>query len=316
MKISVVIPTRNRAQSLARCLESLAGQRLPPHEVIVVDNASADRTVRVASEFSGMLAVKYVYEALPDVARARNRGIEHATGDVVAFIDDDCTADPDWTEVLSRLHGETGGLVVGGVARNGYPGVLLCRLWQTVYGLWFNAVNRLDGGGCAFELPAVACPVKTLMTNNVSYARDVLRRAGRFMPGAGMNEDAEFHYRLSGLGVRVLFDPRLGVTHYYRNTFAAMARALFVSGRGVHRIRRGGAIRNSVLELGWRGRARFVCNLLRLPGRLAGLGLWTDAAAVLPFFAAKELITLAGYATEGFGACLRPQPAGDAGEPV
>ena len=88
--ISVVIATKDRASYLERAFESLERQiDAPPFEVIVVDNGSADRTPEVARAAANRLAVTYVHELEPNRGAARNRGVARATGDVVAFIDDD-----------------------------------------------------------------------------------------------------------------------------------------------------------------------------------------------------------------------------------
>jgi glycosyltransferase involved in cell wall biosynthesis len=68
--------------------------------VIVVDNASADHTKEVALSFSNSLNIKYVYEAERGIPYARNAGIRNATGDIVAFMDDDGVADEDWLKYI------------------------------------------------------------------------------------------------------------------------------------------------------------------------------------------------------------------------
>ena len=96
LSISVVVITRNRAEWLRDALESLAEQTRRPDEIVVVDNASEDHTEEVVAAFDAGLNVKYVYEPVRGIPRARNTGVNNATCDVVAFIDDDCVADRDW----------------------------------------------------------------------------------------------------------------------------------------------------------------------------------------------------------------------------
>lgn len=96
LSISVVIITLNRAEWLKDALTSLTRQSRQPDEVVVVDNGSKDRTREVVLGFSDRLNIKYVYETVRGIPRARNAGIRNATGDIIASIDDDCVADDDW----------------------------------------------------------------------------------------------------------------------------------------------------------------------------------------------------------------------------
>ncbi len=98
--ISVVIATRNRAESLKDTLASLTGQSRQADEVIVVDNGSSDHTREVVTSFRDMSNISYVYEAVKGIPHARNTGIQEAKGDIVVFIDDDCVAEEDWLKNL------------------------------------------------------------------------------------------------------------------------------------------------------------------------------------------------------------------------
>ena len=101
MKISVVICTHNRADSLRRALASLEKQTLPrdQFEVLVVDNASTDYTKAVAQSFSH-LSLTYLYESQLGLSRARNTGWQKAQANYIAFIDDDAVASPQWLAAL------------------------------------------------------------------------------------------------------------------------------------------------------------------------------------------------------------------------
>lgn len=100
ISISVVIVTRNRAESLSNALTSLTKQNRQPDEVIVVDNGSKDHTKEIVLSFSDSLNAKYIYEPVRGIQHARNAGIQGATGDVIAFIDDDCVADENWLRYI------------------------------------------------------------------------------------------------------------------------------------------------------------------------------------------------------------------------
>jgi glycosyltransferase involved in cell wall biosynthesis len=93
-EISVVIPARDAAGTLGELLESLRGQDLDrdQYEVVVVDNASRDDTAGVAAT----LGARVVDEPVASRSRARNRGVEEARAELIAFTDADCVASPGW----------------------------------------------------------------------------------------------------------------------------------------------------------------------------------------------------------------------------
>lgn len=94
LRLTLLIPTHNRSRELLRALESVARQELDPAlwECIVVDNASTDDTAEAVERFAAAhpaLRLRRVYEPVPGVSHARNRGLREATTDLVASIDDD-----------------------------------------------------------------------------------------------------------------------------------------------------------------------------------------------------------------------------------
>lgn len=110
MKVSVIICTANRSQRLLKTLESIAASALAESvewEVLVVDNNSSDATRQVAGDFckSNPTHFRYVFESKSGKSHALNRGILEASGDVLAFTDDDVTVETTWIRNLtSNLH--------------------------------------------------------------------------------------------------------------------------------------------------------------------------------------------------------------------
>lgn len=101
LKISVIVPFRNEEANIARCAESLLNQHFPSedYEIIFIDNCSSDRSTEVLNKYSN---IKLLSETLRSSYAARNKGISIAQGEIIAFIDCDCIADPDW---LANLWG-------------------------------------------------------------------------------------------------------------------------------------------------------------------------------------------------------------------
>src|SRR5437879_5783599 len=117
MKLSVVIPTLNRAAKLERTLRSLAAQTVPPdaYEVLVIDNGSSDGTAELllcyGRNFTNWQGLR---EAQPGAAAARNRGVLASRGEVVLFLDDDVIAASDLLqEHLNTQAAHPGSAVLG-----------------------------------------------------------------------------------------------------------------------------------------------------------------------------------------------------------
>jgi glycosyltransferase involved in cell wall biosynthesis len=103
-KISVIIPTFNRAKLLKRALSSVVNQSLKPHEIIVIDDGSSDETRSVAKDF----LVKYHYQPNSGVSRARNVGVKIASAEMIAFLDSDDEWHKDKLLLQSRFMQENG----------------------------------------------------------------------------------------------------------------------------------------------------------------------------------------------------------------
>lgn len=92
--VSVAICTRNRPADLARCLESIRSLNVPPDEVLVIDQSDVEGPID-----TGRFRIHRMSEH--GLSRARNEAITLASSDIIAFLDDDCTVPPDWTEALT-----------------------------------------------------------------------------------------------------------------------------------------------------------------------------------------------------------------------
>jgi len=106
MQVSVVVPTFNRKEKLLECLSSLERQTfsLQEFEVIVVDDGSTDETGTSVQEYltQAKLQLKFIQSEHAGPGVARNVGVQHASGDIIAFIEDDVTADEHWLEHALR----------------------------------------------------------------------------------------------------------------------------------------------------------------------------------------------------------------------
>jgi glycosyltransferase involved in cell wall biosynthesis len=142
-RLSVVVCTHNRPADLERCLDALADLDGGP-EVIVVDSASRPRcrdlVMRYARRIPGLV---YLYEAEPGLSRARNLGLAHATGQVVAFIDDDAAPRPDWDkEIVAAFEEDCAIGCVGGACAAAFDDPSDRPSWLSDRLLQFAGITR------------------------------------------------------------------------------------------------------------------------------------------------------------------------------
>ena len=101
-QVSVIIPVWNRELKLSKCLSGVLDQTFDDYEVVVVDSASTDGTKSVINEFARRSPkVKYVYEPVLGIGRARYRGEIFSKGEVILMTDSDCEVPRDWIERMS-----------------------------------------------------------------------------------------------------------------------------------------------------------------------------------------------------------------------
>lgn len=219
MQASVVIPTRDRPDSLARLLESIRASVPPPggSEVIIVNDGGQD-----VSALAVRFGARLITQPASGVAAARNRGVEAAQGEFVLFTDDDCLVSPDWMMRLSsRTAREPSALVMGKVL-NGLPHNPWAVSSQTLHDVvveWFNARPGRPG----------------FFTGN----NCCLRRQDWLSTG-GMNaawrvcggEEREFALRWAARGGRVVLEPSAVVHHFHRLTALSFLGQHFRYGRG------------------------------------------------------------------------------------
>lgn len=130
-KISIVLPTHNRAALLPRAVASVEAQRYPHWELVIVDDASADSTPQVIAGFEDP-RVRSIRVAHGGVCAARNAALAEATGDIITYLDDDNTMHPLWLKALAWAFGEHpeittayGGFVIDDIG--GLPTLFLRR---------------------------------------------------------------------------------------------------------------------------------------------------------------------------------------------
>lgn len=221
-RLTIVIPTFNRATVLARALAAATAQaRQAPLAIVVVDNNSTDGTPAVVRGFASDPRVHYVREPRQGLSYARNAGIAAAdrihagaADSLVAFTDDDVEVAPDWAEVILREFLTHRGVdCVGGRVLPRWPADpppwLTPNHWAPLALQDHGAEPRV------FDRDQPLC----LVGANVAFRRSVFDRVGLFSPdvqrvedGIGSTEDHELLLRLYAAGGRARYVPELVVS--------------------------------------------------------------------------------------------------------
>jgi glycosyltransferase involved in cell wall biosynthesis len=207
--ISVIVPHLNQPGLLESCLASLDAQSLgrPAFEVLVVDNGSATLPEQIIARYPG---TRLLCERQPGPGPARNTGVRSATGDVLAFIDADCRAHPDWLRNgLQFLQTAPDGTILGGDVR-----------------IWRDESNRVSAiaayeGVFAYRFKLYIEQQGFAGTGNLMVRRADFEKVGTFA-GIQVAEDMEWGQRACGMGFRFRYVPEMVVFHPARRSLGEL----------------------------------------------------------------------------------------------
>lgn len=203
--ISVIVCSYNGSATIRECLSEILKLDYPSFEVIVVDDGSTNGLPEIVKEFP----VKLFSYPNNGLSHARNTGMHHATGEILAYIDDDAFPDPHWLQYLAYSFRNSDHACIGG------PNIA-----PSDDGFIATCVANAPGG-----------PVHVLLSDeiaehvpgcNMSFRKDVLMKIGGFDPvfrSAG--DDVDVCWRIQNSGRTVGFHPSALVWHRRRNSFKA-----------------------------------------------------------------------------------------------
>jgi glycosyltransferase involved in cell wall biosynthesis len=194
--ISVIIPALNEERAIPLCLEALVTQTLPKEafEVIVIDNGSTDRTVEIAERFESRLRIRVVEKRHCSIAALRNRGVEEAQSNLLAFLDADCVAPPNWLSFALHILREPQARVIG-------AGYQIPHNSSWVARAWYGSQNKKSGR------------VSYISGGNLLVSRAAFFAVGGFDEELQTSEDWEFCQRATTRGVPIYAYPQLAVVH-------------------------------------------------------------------------------------------------------
>jgi len=213
VKVSIIVSTytKDRCKDVLRCIDSLLNQTVKPGEILLVLDPVEDLIQFYKKVIPN--EVKIVISSGFGLSNARNTGIMSASGDIIAFIDDDAWADGKWLERMIENYLDEDVYCVGGriipVFENGRPKWLPEELDWIV--------------GCTYKgLPEVKSKIRNPIGANMSFRREAFEIAGLFKEEVGRygkkllsGEEAEFAMRLKKLkpDSKIIYDPSAVVYH-------------------------------------------------------------------------------------------------------
>ena len=207
--VSVVIPVFNGEATIERCLDALHRQTATFEFEIIVADSSTDATPEIIRDrYPSVQLIRFDGQTYPGTAR--NAAIRQARARLIAMLDADCVADPDWLERIVAVHesGQYG--AVGGAICNGTP----------------ESASGLIGYLLEFREFIPEAPrryVFTIPTANICYRREIFDRHG-FFDDVRASEDMLFNWRICLENERILFDPSIRVTHLNKTGWAKVIR--------------------------------------------------------------------------------------------
>ncbi len=275
--LSAVICTHNRHKLVSATINSVLAQDIDRHdyEIIVVDNSTdAEEARRFGAQYNGIENFRYVHEPVPGLSNARNVGAQLALAPIVAYLDDDAIASPQWLRELSLGYQKFGDrtAIVGGPVE---------PVWVTPRPHWLT--SELEG---FFSIVDYGREIRELLPHewlagcNYSIRRDWLFAAGGFSTELGRkgalsllsNEETQVSESVRARGGKIVYAPGAGVKHYidpsrtsadWLKRRVAWQAVSDVLSRPQESLRRAEVASYRFDRYSWFGRAIFFANLLR-----------------------------------------------------
>ena len=216
MKFSILVPAYNEEQSIASCLNSLVSVAYDDKEIIVVDDASTDRTVQAIEKFLDKGVTLVRREKNGGRAAALNTGLKRAMGDVIITTDADTVVPSDWLQRFASCFERQGVVAVGGT---------------------YQACNKDKSLSYATSILDQILNVvfkKSLIPNKLSGVNSAIRRNallhfGGFNENSWWSEDSELGWKLKRTG-KVVYDPDNVVSTTYPDTWSDIWKRKFYWG--------------------------------------------------------------------------------------
>lgn len=226
MKIALVMPVLNAQDTIQRCLESVMNQERQADEIILVDNGSTDKTIALIESFRAQnkhCSIILLHEKKRGAGAARNKGIQAASAQVIAFTDSDCILPSAWLKNIEDLYNKHNVDAIGGLTYLYNPAKIFQKLEAMDLVIPFNLQgSRInDKNEILFG--------KLMGTFNCSCKTEALAKVKGFDESFSVSgEDIDLTFRLFEAGFSILvWHPALSLWHMPRRTYGLLLKKLF-----------------------------------------------------------------------------------------
>ena len=219
-KVSIIVPVRNRPDEIGHCLTSLLRLDYPEEktEIIVVDDASDDDTPRVVEGFPVTL---HRMRERQGASACRNWGARHSDGEILCFLDSDCSADRSWLKELLPVFRRPEVGAAGGLVDSHDDRTALDR-YEKVKSALHMGRHPTDSsmGNRFFYLPSC----------NLAVRRETFQNVGGFNECLEVGEDVDLCWRITDMGRIVEYRPSARISHKHRNSIWPFCKRRFEYG--------------------------------------------------------------------------------------
>jgi len=286
---SVIIPSYNSEDTIGKTLDALERMETKhPHEVIVVDS-SADKTPNIIKEQYPWVQLIHLEEQTYP-GSARNLGIRHSKGSIIAFLDADCMVIKEWLNMIVEIHlTHTEYAAVVGSYDNGTPHNLVgCAYYLTEFNEWTPKTKQRE--------------ISYVLGGNLSCKKEIIIKHNLFFTDIFPSEDTIFAQDLIAQGEKILFVPHLIVSHINSTNLFQFLKHQYILGNASARARKdkkmfGDIItKYKILVLGvpW---VRFIRAFMRLLGQ--DLRLLITFIIISPLYLIAVFFWSFGYIRKG-----------------
>ena len=221
---SIIVPTYNRPEKLAACLQSFVELEYPRDrfQVIVVNDSIKISVETAILPFQNQLDITLLTQPNSGPATARNTGASAAAGKFLVFADDDCTVAADWLQNLEKRFVETPDCLIGGRTLNALPDNIYSTASQQLIDYLYSYYNAIGDRAQFFT------------SNNFALPAEAFQKIGGFDTTFALaaGEDREFCFRWLNSGRRAIYAPEVTVYHSHALTLRKFWQQQFNYGRG------------------------------------------------------------------------------------